>query len=637
MSLVTAPDNGHIKRVDDQATPQLKVTVLMICSIAALSLLSSLVAACADEGHSHGHYKRAVPSSPLTPPWRPLEWGDIIFSTLRTHTDGFSDTRRPHFLSPITGTAGDLGDFASFVAHMKEIAIAKDVDLLLVDSGDLHDGTGLSDGFPPGGIDAHESNEFLKQLPYDVMAIGNHELYIYNNTLDMHQNFAPALNGRYLSSNVNITYVDADNEIVDVPVGVLGSALTNAMHLRGRQVTALGVLFDFTGNDNGTTVQKVESMVKEPWFLEAIQDEPDLFLLAGHMPVVKDNWPVVFDAIRAVHAETPIMILGGHTHIRDCIQLDDRSMSLESGRYMETIGWMSLKMDEHDQGKLTFSRRYLDANRVTYEYHTAQEPVSFDTMHGRSLTQGLNELAADFDLNFTYGTAPRDFTISQSPYPSNGSQLSLFIELATPYTLSLNNSRSSIPNIMVTNSGSQRFDIYAGPFTKNDQITASPFEDGFLYIPEVPLSAALETIQTMNSAGSDNRRRSLEREEELYRRGDVTNEMDRRYTSLGRREDVTDNITLGYVTTDSCPGIGDDTLHTALSFYPYPDFVASKTPDVSNDTLIDFVFVDFIVDQVIETLNTVQSNTTFVEADAGIYGSFTSQDVLGEYAKAAWN
>ncbi len=89
------------------------------------------------------------------------------------------------------------------------------------------------------------------------------------------------------------------------------------------------------------------------------------------------------------------------------------------------------------------------------------------------------------------------------------------------------------------------------------QITASPFEDGFLYIPEVPLSAALETIQTMNSAGSDNRRRSLEREEELYRRGDVTSryndwlkEMDRRYTSLGRREDVTDNITLGYVTTD---------------------------------------------------------------------------------------
>ena len=54
--------------------------------------------------------------------------------------------------------SGDLGDFASFVTHMKQVAIVspflliirgcladqreqeKDVDLLLVDSGDLHDG-----------------------------------------------------------------------------------------------------------------------------------------------------------------------------------------------------------------------------------------------------------------------------------------------------------------------------------------------------------------------------------------------------------------------------------------------------------------------------------------------------------------
>jgi hypothetical protein len=34
---------------------------------------------------------------------------------------------------------------------------------------------------------------------------------------------------------------------------------------RGRKVTSLGVLFDFTGNDHNTTVQKVENMVKEAW------------------------------------------------------------------------------------------------------------------------------------------------------------------------------------------------------------------------------------------------------------------------------------------------------------------------------------------------------------------------------------
>lgn len=28
--------------------------------------------------------------------------------------------------------------------------------------------------------------------------------------------------------------------------------------------------------------------------------------------------PLVFDAIRSVHEDTPIIILGGHAHVRDC-------------------------------------------------------------------------------------------------------------------------------------------------------------------------------------------------------------------------------------------------------------------------------------------------------------------------------
>ena len=42
---------------------------------------------------------------------------------------------------------------------------------------------------------------------------------------------------------------------------------------RGRSVTSLGVLFDFTGNDVNTTVQKVEDMVKEHWVSEVVVPE----------------------------------------------------------------------------------------------------------------------------------------------------------------------------------------------------------------------------------------------------------------------------------------------------------------------------------------------------------------------------
>ena len=46
-----------------------------------------------------------------------------------------------------------------------------------------------------------------------------------------------------------------------------------SLFTRGRKVTSLGVLFDFTGNDKNTTVQKVEDMVKEAWFAEAIKED----------------------------------------------------------------------------------------------------------------------------------------------------------------------------------------------------------------------------------------------------------------------------------------------------------------------------------------------------------------------------
>lgn len=66
--------------------------------------------------------------------------------------------------------------------------------------------------------------------------------------------------------------------------------------LRGRRVTSLGVLFNFTSNAANTTVQFVADMVKESWvgiirlvgafltlaqFAEAIAEEPDVFLLVG--------------------------------------------------------------------------------------------------------------------------------------------------------------------------------------------------------------------------------------------------------------------------------------------------------------------------------------------------------------------
>ncbi|KAF8627608.1 hypothetical protein AX15_004314 [Amanita polypyramis BW_CC] len=599
----------------------------------AVVLLSVAFASysCPDgDHHAHLHHKRLAPSSLLTPPSRPLEWGDVnIIHTTDSH-GWLLGHQKTSFPEP--NYSGDFGDFASFVSHMKQIAIKRDVDLLLVDSGDLHDGTGLSDGFPPGGVDAHDSNEFFKKLPYDVLAIGNHELYVYANTFDMYKSFVPRFNGRYLSSNVNITIPDANGNPISVPVG---SRYAKFRTRKGRRVTSLGVIFDFTGNDHNTTVQKVEDMVKEAWFADAIAEEPDFFLLAGHMPVANDKWPYVFNAIRAIHPYTPILILGGHTHIRDCNQLDGRSMSLESGRYMETVGWMSVNLDGRNRrGNLAFTRRYLDPNRVTYEYHTRKSKKTFDTPQGLRVTKGLLDLWRRFNLGFPYGTAPRDFTLNGSPYPSNSSILSELIENVLPYTLALNNSRAGIPNIVIANSGALRFDIYKGTFNKNDQLTASPFNDPFLCISNITLSVAKQVLPALN--GQAPARRSLEG---LYARGEVAHIYNAWLARMGEQyvlEDR-DNLNLGYVTNDSCPGIGDDTLHTPLPFYNVPDYVASPTPNLPDNATIDLVFVRFLASEAIRVLNHLQTGKVYTSADVQTYSPVLLDEVWGIYAQAKWN
>jgi len=351
---------------------------------------------------------------------------------------------------------------------------------------------------------------------------------------------------------------------------------------------------------------------------------------------------LVFNAVRAVHPTTPIIILGGHTHVRNCIQPDGRSMSLESGRYMETVGWLSANLDERGSKNITFSRRYLDPNRVTYEYHTNRNNFDFDTSQGLSITAGLNALAKKYHLSFLYGTAPHDFYLSRAPYPSNDSLLSLYAQDAMPVALAINNTRAGNPNIMITNSGSQRFDVFAGTFTKNDQLTASPFADSFLFIPNVTFATASKVLPALNNAGADERRSLLEdRELEMYGRGYVETiyrkwleEQDRR-DGLERR--AAQNLTLGYVTKDSCPGVGDDILHAPLPFFDSPDFIGSNSPAVSDDTPVDLVFVDFIESQLLGILNSVQSQTTYTTSDVQSYSPFLASQLLGLYAQVAWN
>lgn len=100
--------------------------------------------------------------------------------------------------------SADWGDVWSFVHHMKRKAHNEGRDLLIIDSGDLHDGTGLSDTTP---VDGQITDKIFKYLDYDLLSVGyilfayelirNHELYVGDITKAVYEKFIPRYQGNH--------------------------------------------------------------------------------------------------------------------------------------------------------------------------------------------------------------------------------------------------------------------------------------------------------------------------------------------------------------------------------------------------------------------------------------------------------
>lgn len=269
-------------------------------------------------------------------------------------------------------------------------------------------------------------------------------------------------------------------------------------------------------------------MVNETWFQSLIANPPgpvDLFLLIGHNTAERQTgtgtFGYVHDALRAVYPDTPIQIFGGHSHIRDFQVYDDASTALESGRYCETLGWLSMsgfsannsaftgtavpsgvpnptrKATNTSTAPWTFARRYLDWNRLTFEYHasgsqtnftTAEGSAMFTTQAGSNTTTQIYNFRQELNLTSLLGCSPQLWCQSCAEFNSSGSIYSLLSEAMG--TVVVNQSRADNARVSIINTGSVRFDLHKGPFLHDDAFIVSPFLDIFTYIPDVPYSLA---------------------------------------------------------------------------------------------------------------------------------------------------
>ncbi|ELR06839.1 hypothetical protein VC83_09396 [Pseudogymnoascus destructans] len=633
-------------------------------------------------------------------PTQELEWGQINFLQT-TDTHGWLEG---HIKEQNYGA--DWGDFVSFTRHMKAKATQLNVDLLLIDTGDLHDGNGMADATSPNGA---ASNPIFENIPYDVLTIGNHELYVSDIAYETFADFSTFYGDRYVTSNVQI-FNQKTNKYE-----YAGSKYRYFTTDHGIRIVAFGVLFDFTGNSNASIVTPAVKMVKEQWFLDALDiDRPiDMFLVIGHNAIQgsTSTTGTVLTAIRAVHPDKLIQVFGGHTHIRDAVIYDHAAVGIESGRYCETVGWMAISGIESknyygaslpagvshptksaydkptststatssktstaatkQENKVTpvhpehpkhpdhpgkpsgyrFARRYLDWNRLTFAFHAENsQDKSFDLRQGVDITNHITDTRKKLNMTSLYGCAPQTWCMSCLPFGSPGNIYTLLSKALA--AVIINPDRSTIPRIVIANTGSVRFDLVQGPFTYDDSFIVSPFTNTFKYIPDMPWSVASRLLNALNGGAYQRRSEKLEADMDLGFQfptrdnteacldpGTVSPGLSKRSTrEIVRRQSST--LTPGYNTTDDFGNDGDDTKHSAIPYFPQPyDFQANASfpADGSAPATVDVVFLDFIGSYVIPALHKIPGGEKYTSADFKNYlpPTFLSNQYLPEYAKMA--
>ncbi|PTB36439.1 hypothetical protein M441DRAFT_61918 [Trichoderma asperellum CBS 433.97] len=634
-----------------------------------LTVTSGLVAllpavlACGSDNSCYGptntvehvrHVKRIQPGAPNARygPKAPLEWGQLNF----LHTTDSHGWLEGHLKEQNYGA--DWGDFATFSRRMKQSARDMDVDLLLVDTGDLHDGNGLSDVTK---VDGTKSMPIFKEIEYDLLTIGNHELYMSEVSYEMFNVWAKKWGERYVTSNVKVlNRTSGKYEYV-------GATHRYFKTEKGLRVMAFGVLFDFSGNSNASQVIKAQDMIKEPWFTQALAtSEPiDVFILLGHNPVSQKDpqttFKVVFNEIRKHHPATPIQILGGHSHVRDFAVYDDSSVALESGRYCETLGWLSMSGfsssnsgfsgPENPKGvanptrparpgaksPFVYSRRYLDWNRQTFIYHTKQTDKTFDQAAGLRTTGEITKVRQELKLGQVFGCAPQMWCISCVAFddPSN-----IFPGVIVPAvsTIVVNKAREHKSRIIIGNTKGVRFDIHKGPFTYDDNFIVSYYRDIFFYIPDVPYALAKTVLPRLNKPSLAMRDDDLATMPNLRDSctdpslGYLTRREMRQNHGVVRRQEA---VTSGYVTTDDWGTDGDDTTHTKIPDYQLPRYWQAQAnwPKGKDPEFVDLIFYDFLQKSILTYLG---ANYTAAMVECYIDCNFSSQDFLLPYVKLMW-
>jgi hypothetical protein len=533
---------------------------------------------------------------------------------------------------------------------MRERADNEGRDLLLVDTGDRVEGNGLYDASNPKGKYTYS---IFKEQDIDVICTGNHELYQLDAADREYTQTVPNFKGKYLASNLD--YIDPKTGD-QIPMAQRYRKFTTKN--QGIRILAFGFLFDFSGNANNTRVQPVEETIQEKWFQEAIREDVDLFLVIGHATLEGAEYRALFNAIRSQKWDTPIQFFGGHSHIRNFVKYDSRAYGFQAGRYMETIGWMSIdgiqgkeKKDVRPLAPMSFQRRYIDNNLSGYHYHSGLNETSFPTEHGKNVSSIIHLARKALNLDYSFGCAPKDLWLNRAPYPSNESLLT-WLETEVIPDIAVSPKRRNIPTLAITNTGAMRFDIFKGAFTIDTTYIVSPFVSQFLFIKDVPYKSAKALLQLLNRGGpifeaAEFKNQKLAPPEQMSIHSDIIapsrtqipstlDPSSPQHPLAFSPKDKDPDLIPGYTTKDAFGTDGDDTLHSPITFYRVPNCIQSlvSMPKYKEPDVVDLVFVDFIEPWVLTALQFI--GNMYNKSDVNVYRDETLTELMAEWIKDHW-
>ncbi|KAL2862292.1 Ser/Thr protein phosphatase family protein [Aspergillus lucknowensis] len=578
-------------------------------------------------------------------PWRPLPWGKVNFIHT-TDTHGWLDG---HANVPSWG--GDWGDLVSFVKHMQDKAFQKKVDLLLVDSGDFHDGGGLSDSTSPKGA---VSDSIFENIDYDLVTVGNHGVRTGEEALNIHRNLSRIYGERFLTSNMDVR--------VDGKLEAIGNRYRAFQTRNGLRIVAFGVTTEDSLRDKTNTEwYSAEQMFGEKWFEEAMKVEADLYVIVGHAPTyspcldLKQDNPLVCLRDRIRNSTTkPIQIFGGHAHHRNFTCYDETSSGIESGKYGDTVGWVALadvpsptwtgtkdalpnpKPENNCTATATYrlDRRYLDWNRLTFAYHTVgleadnvSVPATFDTPLGRKVTDDISKARHQLNLTYYLGCAKEDYCYNCKGVGEDGNIYEVLKDALSDVVV--NKERATVPRVVWANEGTIRDNIYQGPFYLGDAYAIVPFPNTFEYIPNMPCACFEKMVKKLD----------LNATVSCPSGQDCPSVDDAPATHLelrSLREDK--NASPGYTTHDGLGDDGDDTLHSKINeteaytklFWSNAGFPNPPQYPPS----FDVVFTSYVGTKLLKALK----GTPYTDKDVKPYlpSEYTSREVLPDYAARHW-